>query len=87
MFTFTVGAGFVLGPTETVTNAKLNLMGVPIVTPAGGLEWVQTRIDSYFYGTNGGLVNAYTLQLTDAKQNRTAPLSDGTVLSFKPGVH
>jgi hypothetical protein len=86
MFTFTVGAGFVLGPTETVTNAKLNLMGVPIVTPAGGLEWVQTRIDSYFYGTNGGLVNAYTLQLTDAKQNRTAPLSDGTVLSFKPGV-
>jgi hypothetical protein len=86
MFTFTVGAGYVLGPTETVTNAKLNLIGVPIVTPAGGLEWVQARIDSYFYGTNGGLVNAYTLQLTDAKQNRNAPLSDGTVLSFKPGI-
>jgi hypothetical protein len=54
MFTFTVGAGFVLGPTETVTNAKLNLMGVPIVTPAGGLEWVQTRIDSYFMGRMAG---------------------------------
>jgi hypothetical protein len=80
----TPGKVFVTG--ETVDTAKLNQLGSPVTAFSGGLEYNQLRIDRYSYGTNGGAVNAYTLQLPYAANDRSAPLTDGTIISFKPTI-
>jgi hypothetical protein len=86
MFSFTVTPGKILAAGEKLTNAKANQGFNPTVTPTGGLEWAQTRLDAYFGGTNGGLVNAYTLQMANVTNNRTAPLPDGLMVLIRPTI-
>lgn len=77
--------GKVFAAGELVDNDKLNLLGSPVLTVGGGLEWTQMKVDDVWYGTNAGLVNAYILTLPNANNDR-ASLVDGVAVCFKPSL-